>query len=115
MKNSIKEKLRGLIDYFCSTRQVGHTHALLLGDSENNIILAANEQHAQTLKILGFKSEVISINNLYRLRGARKPLVLDNHTLLTLMSEALNEINALEAKSKNLEYKLQAIKHIISQ
>jgi hypothetical protein len=100
---NIKQNLESLYRYYFSTRGVGHTYTMLNGVVSNPKVkvVTANIAHAKTL---GLKREqVITLDNLERLRGTNCPLVFDNYTLMCLLNDAIGEINRLE-KNKE-EYK----------
>jgi hypothetical protein len=91
-----RQKLESLYQYYFSIRGVGHTYTMLNGVVSNPKakVVTVNIAHA---KALGLKGEqVITLDNLDRLRGNNCPLVFDNYTLMCLLGEALGEINRLE-------------------
>jgi hypothetical protein len=100
---NIKQNLESLYRYYFSTRGVGHTYTMLNGVVSNPKVkvVTANVAHAKTL---GLKREqVITLDNLDRLRGNNCPLVFDNYTLMCLLNDTLCEINRLEKEKE--EYK----------
>lgn len=94
-----KRKLETLARYFATTRQAGHTTAMLNGalDTERCQILAPDHRTGGMLQKLAPDAAVISMENLdHELRGVRLPLVVDNSAMSEILSLALREIERLE-------------------
>jgi len=100
----IEEKLRILRDYYYFTRNVGHTS--LMKDGTKNYL--------KEKFILGYKKEnfgeleckpleMISWDNLNALKGYKKPLVIDNSVMLSLLNGALEEISSLQKDRSKLK------------
>ena len=95
-------RLYKLLHYYTSTRQIGHTTALLNGArmTHNVVILAHTQQHADHL--------VTQCYSMARARawygladhtfmGLRAPLLIDNSAMLHILSDATREIESLRA------------------
>ena len=102
------------------TRQAGHTTAMLEGanNTDEPIIVAANEMHAQWLKktCKNKTAQFVSLNNLTdKLRGTNRPLLFDNHTLHLLFEAMLAEFDQSWLYNENQELKTQirAMKEIL--
>jgi hypothetical protein len=99
-----KQRLEDLRNYYAATRQCGHTTAMVRGaqNVDTVAILAASQDHARTLKQMAPKADCISLYAPTALRGMRKPLLVDNHTMHVLLSDALQEIERLEKRVSDL-------------
>jgi hypothetical protein len=99
----ILSKLDILLCYYIATRAVGHTHTLIHGaDEQTNgtVVLAVNMKYAEEIARQCYQATPVSWSGLERLRGQRKPLVIDNSAMLCLLSEAVVEITNLRAVIK---------------
>ena len=102
----IKEKLELLYSYYFVTRGAGHTTLMKVGTYENpteKFILVHNTKFRGELKCK--PSELVSWNCLDKLRGAKKPLAIDNAVMLLLLKESINEICRLEQEIEKLRNK----------
>ena len=104
----IKEKLEIIRHYYATTRQVGHT--TLMKEGTNN----TDKKFVLVFKKLGKvfgcdEKDQVSWNNLKRLIGEDRPMVIDNGVVWLMLNEAIKEIERLEEDSINL----QKIKSII--
>jgi hypothetical protein len=99
-----KQRLEDLRNYYATTRQCGHTTVMVRGaqNVDTVAILAASHNHARILKQLAPKADCISLYATTALRGMRKPLLVDNHTMHVLLSDALEEIERLEKRVSDL-------------
>lgn len=99
----VKEKLRSLLTYYETSRQIGHTTLMKIGTNnyeKEKLVLSYNMSHGDNL---GFKrNEIVSWQNLERLCGHRKPMVIDNWTLSVILSDTLKEIEKLEEENRKL-------------
>jgi hypothetical protein len=102
-----KQKLKEIIHYYSSTRQVGHTTGMLEGANyvDNPLILVHSTEMGDHIKRrMGAKNvSFVSLNSKSFLRGLKKPLFIDNCAAWVLFKEALHEIQTLEEKIKKLE------------
>lgn len=82
---NFEEQLREWNIYFNHTRGVGHTHSCLKG-VENTValLICANQFHAKQHGRHGFNFQAIE-----KLRGFKKPVVFDNHTIQTIIIKSL--------------------------
>lgn len=97
----IKEKLETLACYYDVTRCVGHTTAMIDGLKNTDdalVICHSNEMCKHIKQKLNPKSKVIikSINSPNILSGYKKPLLIDNCALHSILLESLHEIQRLE-------------------
>ena len=103
-----KNKLIELRDYFYSARHVGHTTAMMEGARNVDcIVLAHCEEGAGFIKALDYQGDVKSLHQIGggKLKNIKKPMVLDNATVVEVLNMALSEIDKQEArveKAKNL-------------
>lgn len=110
---SIKSKLKYLHDYYLINRRVGHTRLLKEGTDNykgDKFILCYNMEHG---KAMGFNpnKEVLSWQSMEKLLGHKKPLAIDNETIIVILDETLKEINKLENEiQKFKEQRKQLIK-----
>lgn len=108
---NITNKLKELLYYYQTSRQVGHT-TVALEHVDDAIVLCNDRQHAKTLmRDFGTKkTKFIALTEAdYCFRGHRKPLVIDNYTMMTLLTEALREIHDLEVENLKFKYKIEKI------
>jgi hypothetical protein len=106
------EKLQLLLDSF-SARQVGHTNLILngLNNTAHGIVVTHNNKYRKELTE-NTACDYVSIQNLDKLIGSNKPIVIDNCALSILLSSAINEIENLRLDKELLEDKLKAISAI---
>ncbi len=95
---NIKEKLLYLVRYYNSARHCGHTNSILFGMKRNPkaMMLTIDAQGMKQLKHRIPEMDVVTLDDLDKLNGLRRPLTIDNHALVLLLSEALEEMNRLE-------------------
>jgi len=103
----VLQKLKELSAYHVSTRQVGHTTAMLEGakNTDGIIILAHNMDFARQLAKQCPDAIPISWqeDGLLSLRGMRRPLLIDNAAIWSILSEAAKEIQSLQAEIMKLK------------
>ena len=88
---NIEDKLRSLLNYFSGTRGIGHTKSIKDATKNTNVVvICASEEEAAE------HDNGLSINNMERLHGLRSVAVLDNHTVMVITREALEEIARLK-------------------
>jgi hypothetical protein len=103
--------LEVICDYYSMSRQAGHTMAMLKGAEQTDaIILAANRDHAAYLtRLVDNPSKTIVIIPLTtpdelreRLRGYRRPLVIDNFTMFLIQKDVVRIVKkAAAARGKD--------------
>lgn len=107
---NIKKKLETLVQYFVSTRQVGHTTLMKEGTNHYDkpfFVLTHSMAHGESL---GFDvTNTISYQNPDKLRGHNRPLVIDNGVMTEILSDALMRIEALEEENQKLQKRNQLI------
>lgn len=93
-----KEILRYLIRYYNNARHCGHTNSILFGMKRNPkaMMLTLDERGVREMKHRIPEMDVIMVHELDKLAGIRRPLTIDNHALVHILSDALEEINKLE-------------------
>lgn len=106
-----QQQLAELAYYYASSRQVGHTTAMMRGAKVSDcLILAHNQCGARNIKLLAPMGSVISLASMgERLRGIRKPLLIDNAAMSEILQGALAEIERLEQKVATARRKAQEI------
>lgn len=104
---NIVYKLEDLRTYYYSTRQVGHTVAMLEGakNIDGVIVMAHTFNFAQQLARMcrdavpvSFASEDLA----QALLGRCAPLAIDNSAMMSLLDEALTEIGRLQSEVEAL-------------
>jgi hypothetical protein len=97
----IRNILVALVNYYDFTRQVGHTTTLLKGANNTDCLTIF-----PTLKMAKYcnrrEKDSISLHNISKLRGLKKPIAIDNAALYTILKEALNEIDRLNEANKRI-------------
>lgn len=86
-----------LVQYYRLTRQVGHTTAMLNGakNAVRTIILAHDMNFATFLAKQCPNVVPISLGGIMKLRGRRKPLLIDNAAMAQILDGLLKEISEL--------------------
>lgn len=112
----VKEKLRHLLTYYETSRRVGHTALMKEGTNhyeKEKLVLNYNMSSGDEL---GFKrNEIVSWQNLERLCGQRKPMVIDNGVLCVILSDTIKEIEALENENRKLKEQKGNILKILNE
>lgn len=90
---------REIVAYLDSTRGAGHTRAAIEGaDATGAIVVFDSYASANLLNPpRAGLAESIVLTDLMRLRGCRKPLVMDNFALRNLLLGLLREIDMADA------------------
>jgi hypothetical protein len=111
MTTTAKAQVEALVRHYDRNRGLGNTTALIDGvKSVDAIIIAANEEHARSLRQLLPDRTVLSISNVEKeLCGLTKPIVLDNFTVTTILNRLLNEIDLRDDKLDGLKRMLKSI------
>ena len=108
MNPILKAKLGHVIEYYNSTRGVGHTRVLFRGvGSEPTLVMGSDRRIVDTL--LRGKPNVIPLSwgsLSAQLYGRNIPLALDNSAVITILYECLTEIVRLEGVIKEREEEL---------
>lgn len=112
---TIKEKLITLFNYYEATRGVGHT--TLMKDGFDNypdkkILLTCHYSHSQQLKAK--KDEIVTWNNMEKLRGHKRPLAIDNGTIIEILNETIGEIDRLEKEIERLKTPPRFLRFLMS-
>ena len=97
----IKETLNDLLHYYESTRQVGHTAAMIEGvaNSPQTMVLVGNFAQGKCLMPKVSEKQVVPIGSISTaLCDRRAPLVIDNAAMWLILHEAKKEIERLEAQ-----------------
>ena len=99
----ITEKIEILMNYYDSTRQVGHTTLMKMGVNnfdKEKLILSYNKEHGAELNV--DPKEVISWYGLDNLKRHNAPLAIDNGVMWVMLSETLEYIRMLEKSIEKL-------------
>lgn len=108
---TIKEQLETLVRYFHSTHRVGHTRAMLYGlaRSPRAVGLMRTLHDLKQIK-RGSMSHVdlMTLAEIDKMHGMLRPMLLDNSTVVALLTDALARINELERElaSREPQYRL---------
>ncbi len=106
---NVRETIKEISAYYQTTRQVGHSTLMQVGTNEFNgdkYVLVINRSHGDTLGIK--RSEMISLDSLGKLRGANRPLVIDNGVLIEIFDQTVLKYGDLEndAKKERIKFNL---------
>ena len=102
-------KLGILADYYFVRRRVGHTSAMLNGARSDKNIIVVVAHKAQKNYIDLPKEQMITIAELDKLRGLKKPALIDHHALQIMFYELNKELND---KDEQIKYLKAEIKHL---
>jgi hypothetical protein len=96
----IKQILNSLASYFSATRQAGHTTVLLEGaqNHKDAIFVTANYSSKQRLYQTLPHHTIVTLSDVDCLYNRESPLVIDNHALSIIFSQANQRIEELEAE-----------------
>jgi hypothetical protein len=104
---STKGKLKELLQYYLTTRQVGHTTTMLNGIKDDKVlIMSLTSKDAKVICQRNDKALPISYDAFdytFSLRGRRMPLLIDNSAMIVLLEDALREISRLEGRIEYLK------------
>lgn len=103
-------KLAILVDYYFIRRRVGHTSAMLNGARSDKNIIVVVAHKAQMNYIELPKEQMITIGELDRLRGLKKPVLIDHLALQTMFYELNKELNDKDEIIKELLEKIEYLK-----
>jgi len=85
-----KEAIEFLEIYFTKNRRRGHTTAMLNGAKSDKNIMVIVSDHQQKNNIDLPNKRMITINELDRLKGIQKPLLIDHYALQIIFYKILN-------------------------
>ena len=102
----IKDKMREVNTFYERRRQAGHTTAAMKGaQATDGIVLAADMKDRERLRNMAHIYHrgvtVKCVEELHSL--SNRPLLLDNKTVFSFFTEAINRIEELEAELKSKE------------
>lgn len=114
---NITEKIKEILQYYLVNRNIGHTTLLKHGidnfgyyDQKFFVLCRSMGDYI----FLSTKSKnIVSWNNIEKLRGYNRPLAIDNGAMIELLSESLSElskIETLEKQNKELLKKVDELK-----
>lgn len=110
----IQEELAKLLFYYEATRNVGHTTLMKKGTDNydgQKYVLTINMNHGTEMNL--DSKEIISLQNLDKLRGSSRPIAIDNETMRVILAETLKEFDKLEKENQELNDKINLIRKII--
>ncbi len=116
--NDITTTLHNILEYYYTTRQVGHTKLIeycydRIRDSNACVVLATHID----AKSLDIPNDIKTISledfNKRKAVGIRAPIILDNHAIICLLRESIRAIHDQKHRAEKAEKKLKDIKHII--
>lgn len=89
----MSDKLRRCVEYMSHGRGYGHTEAMIKGAEgvDNSIIVAVTKQQAREFQRRLPKALCITIDELDKLRGLRRPMLIDHYALQSMLSELEHE------------------------
>lgn len=101
--SKIEDILEGYLNYYISTRQVGHTTTMLNGAKSNSdsLVVVANEIMGRYIRE-NHDSNYITYCNINNLKGRNAPIVFDNAALHMIFSDVLIELNYLKRVNEKL-------------
>lgn len=94
---NILEKLKAIVQYYDSTRRVGHTKLMLDGVSNTEKYMVITQSDACGIDLQKRAQKKIfttSINSPNLLRGANLPITFDNDVLQLLFAQAIEAIES---------------------
>ena len=104
------KKLELLLNYYLINRKVGHTAVLKEGTKHYDKDLLILASYAKDWQFLECKpNQIISWQNLDKLCGHAKPLVIDNESLIEILSETIEELEKLKDENEKLLRRNQLI------
>ena len=104
---NVLENLKSLVNYYMSSKGVGHTYTLLKGIENDD----------RQLAVMGITGLMVSKNIIKKeniiptsfetfqndLQGMHIPLVIDNSALLKILLLSIGEIESLQEKIENVK------------
>lgn len=119
MNSSAKDTLQVLLDHYEATRQVGHTTTMLNGARGIDChVLVGNYAQGEQIQNLAKKSKrarkftAVTMHDLQwgKLRGTKKPLIIDNGALYGILQDAVRTIKAQESVIRRIKNAVADIK-----
>lgn len=98
-----KDKLRTLHTYYFATRNTGHTQLLKEGIKrfkKDFFVLSDDTRDCLFLEIE--PEQTISWKYMEKLKGHQRPIAIDNSAMISLLYDALHEIETLEEENERL-------------
>lgn len=91
-----------LLSCYASSRQVGHTNALINGAKNTDcIVIAATEQHARDLRNRLPGKKILTVSE--KILGLRTPILVDHWALVNILTECCARVRFLEDQVTKLE------------
>ena len=108
----MKRLLRLVCDFFISQRQGGTTTLLKKVAANNDVwVLIPNAEMKSE-----FGSQGVSFDDLERMQGkAKKPILIDNYTMLKLCDDFNINIKELEHSIKERDVLINSIDHLVHE
>jgi len=92
MDHITKDQIAELLHYYQSNRQVGHTTSAIEGAKNSDCFyIVLNSESGKQIKNTYKNIKPISIYELYKLQGTKKPIVFDNAVLHLFFFETLKD------------------------
>lgn len=96
-----------LVDYYFVRRRVGHTSAMLNGARSDKNIVVVVAHKAQINYIELPKEQMITLGELDKLKGLKKPVLIDHYALQIMFHELNKELNNKDEQIKDLKAKIK--------
>lgn len=105
-------KLSILADYYLVRRQVGHTSAMLNGarSDKNIIVVVANKTQKDYIELPN--EQMITIGELIKLKGLKKPVLIDHYALQLMFYELNKELNDKKEQIEALKIRIKYMKKL---
>lgn len=105
-------KLNVLVDYYFTRRQVGHTSAMLNGarSDKNIIVVVSNKTQKDYIELP--KEQMITIAELDKLKGLKKPVLIDHYALQVMFWELNKELNDKKEQIEALKIRIKYMKKL---
>ena len=103
---NIKQQLESVVTFYSTTRQAGHTTAVLNGaKSTDAIVIVHNRDMGEYVNLMSDKKiRTETLQSMgQRLRGTNRPVVFDNAAIYELADESLKMIEQLESENRKLK------------
>ena len=115
--NDITKTLHNILEYYYTTRQVGHTK--LIEDCYDHIreanayVVLASHMNRDALYIpTDIKTLTLDDFCQRQAVGCKNPIIFDNYAIITLLTESIKEIRSQKHRAEKAEKKLKMIKEI---
>lgn len=100
-------ELKGLYDYLQRNRNSGTTTLIQKVAQENVVVVVIAATMEQGKRMFGDKAIVINSTRMGGMGRQRKPILIDNFTLLELCRSSISDLERVEVKNKGLETKIE--------